>query len=120
MKPTQLNVILGTLVVSLLGGGCVTFYRKTEEIGAKEPRLTVDFETEHAAQLFNSTVEKKLRQPAPTDNSRVGVPFVTFYSKTRVMSENARYNAEVVKCDSNGDGKISEAEARTYWFSNGS
>ena len=119
MKSKQTHLLVVVLVASLLGGGCVTFYRKTERIGNKEPRMTVDFETEHAAQLFHSTVEKKLRQPAPTDNSRIGVPFVTFYTKTRVMSENARYNAEVVKCDGNGDGKISEAEARTYWFSNG-
>jgi hypothetical protein len=36
------------------------------------------------------------------------------------MSENARYNAEIRKCDTNGDNRISEAEARSYWFAKGS
>lgn len=49
MKPPLFNIINCVLLAALSGSGCITFYRETEEIGKKEERLNVDFETEHAA-----------------------------------------------------------------------
>ena len=115
MKTNQF-VRLVLAVAVMASAGCVTLYEKHEEIAKGEERMKVDFESEHAAQLFNSCVAKKLTNKPEKNTSRLAVPFVTFYSKTTVHSENARYNEEVLKCDSNGDGSITEAEARTYWL----
>ena len=114
LRKTLLSGVL--IAFTLSSTGCITLYSKKEEIGEREERLTINFESEDAAQLFNTTAARRLKKPAPTDKSYVGIPFVTLYSKTTVLSENARYNDEIRRCDSDRDGIITDAEAKAYWL----
>ena len=117
MNPTKIFLLTLVSLVAISSTGCITIYNKKEEIGEREERLSVTFESEDSAQLFNTTASRKLKKPSPTDTSFVGIPFVTLYSKTTVLSENARFNDEIRRCDSNRDGIITDAEAKAYWLS---
>lgn len=64
-----------------------------------------------AAERFATAVKK---QNANVGGAYVGVPFVTLYSRDRVLSETARFNDAVVRCDTNQDGVITEAEAVVF------
>lgn len=106
--------ILWLLLLIPLLSGCVTFYHKSETVRKDEGRKAVEFENENAATVFHNAVRHSGKNSDKTDNTRVGVPFVTFYSKTSVISENAWYNDQITLCDTNGDGTITESEARVY------
>ena len=58
--------------------------------------MKVDIQYEHAAQLFDNCVAKRLDNKLVESASRLAVPFVTFRSNTTVLSENARRNCPAV------------------------
>src|SRR5436189_199191 len=71
------------------------------DAGRPNPRLPVDSQRHEAGGGVVGT-------------SGFAIPFVVADGEKRVLSENAYYNGEVAKADANGDGKISDAEARAY------
>jgi hypothetical protein len=91
--------------------GCLTLFSKTEVIRGDEQRRPVRFENQEAAETFHrATKDRSAIQGATC----MGVPFVTFYSKTRQLSDNAHFNDCVLRCDTDQDGTITLAEAKIF------
>ena len=110
----------GLLVVPLAacamaGGGCLINSASREVIEPDAPRTTVQFQSEKAMATFQKEVHGRYRAGAGEQGSGAfAVPFVMAVSETRVLSENAFYNTQVRKADVDGNGTITEAEARVY------
>jgi hypothetical protein len=110
----------GLLVVPLAacaiaGGGCLINSASREVIEPNAPRTAVNFESEKAMATFQKEVKHRYRAGGGEQGSGAfAVPFVMAVSETRVLSENAFYNTQVRNADVNGDGTISDAEARVY------
>src|SRR5687768_13613113 len=111
---------LGLIVVplaacALAGGGCLINSSNREVIEPDAKRMAVQFESEKAMAGFQKEVYHRYRAGGGEQGSGAfAVPFVMAVSETRVLSENAFYNRQVHKADVNGDGTISDAEARVY------
>jgi hypothetical protein len=111
MASVRATVLLLSLLPLAASSGCVTLYSKTEVIRAEEPQMPVRFETAKASRLFH---EELARRSNHADGTTVGIPFVTFYTKERVLAESAFFNEQVRKCDTDQDGVITEREAMVY------
>jgi hypothetical protein len=110
---------LGMLFVACLllqnGAGCVVLYERNEQLRAQEPRQCIRFESETAANLFQTACAYRLQHQNPTRSGSFGIIFVTCMSWTTTVAEAAFYNDEAASCDLNHDGLISEAEATVYY-----
>jgi len=100
------------LAAATLDTGCIS----TEEtVYREEDRLKVEFENDAAGRLFYEA----LSQTRGSGNRReskteVSIP-VVFSHKHRVTDgENIVFNRAVRRCDTNGDGRITELEARIF------
>jgi len=91
--------------------GCLTLFSKTEVIRGEEPRRPVRFENQQAAEVFNKALKDK---SASLGGTHMGIPFITFYSKDRQLSDSAHFNDCVLRCDTDQDGMITLAEARMF------
>lgn len=106
--------ITPALVVALCYG-CLINSSKEKIIEPDAPRMTINFESETAMQMFQKKVSEHYEAgDGVQSRSDFGIPFVIGTSETKVLSENAFYNAQVKKTDVNGDGTITQAEARVY------
>lgn len=114
MKKSNLLKVLCVPALAVLTAGCISFYHKTEQVRSDEERMKIEFESETAGKLFHDKADAAIRKRNPEGSTQFGVPFVSFYSKTRVVSKNAAYNDELRKCDTNKDGMITDVEARIY------
>lgn len=92
--------------------GCLTLFSKTEVVRGEESRRPVRFENTTAAEEFNDAVKGKSK--ASMGGAHVGVPFVTLYSRHRQLSDSAHFNDCVLRCDTDQDGTITQAEARMF------
>lgn len=91
--------------------GCITLYEKTEVVRAEEQKLPVRFESGKASYKFH---EELKRRHNCVEGTWLGVPFVTFYRKTKALSENAFFNEQVRTCDTDQDSLVTEHEALVY------
>ena len=91
--------------------GCLTLFSKTEVVRGEESRRPVKFENPQAAETFNSALRGK---SASMGGAHLGVPFVTLYSRHRLLSESAHFNDCVARCDTDQDGTITAAEAAIF------
>jgi hypothetical protein len=99
-------------VVSLaLLPGCLTLFSKTEVIRGEEPRRPIRFENAQAAEAFNKAMKDK---SASLGGTHMGIPFITFYSKDRQLSDSAHFNDCILRCDTDQDGTITLAEAKMF------
>ncbi len=85
-----------------------TIYRDVE-------RVKIEFENDAAARIFyeaftKSPESRQLNEKTTTFN----IPVLIHSQRTEKDSENAAFNSAVRRCDTNADGKITEAEARIY------
>jgi hypothetical protein len=108
--------LCGAAVFLCLGGvGCLINSGSEKVVESDAKRLKVDFETEDGLSTFQRTVRQRYEAGGGVvGTSGFAIPFVVAVGEKRVLSENAYYNGEVAKADANGDGKISDAEARAY------
>ena len=104
----------GVVVVAAVSGGCLINSSREKVLEPDAPRTTVNFESEEALASFQKEVATRYPEGSEQNSSFFGVPFVVGISTTKVLSENAFYNAQVRKADADGDGTISNAEARAY------
>ncbi|MBN9122606.1 MAG: hypothetical protein J0I06_26235 [Planctomycetes bacterium] len=102
--------VLAAASLALLPG-CLTLFSKTEVVRGEEPRRPIRFENTQAAEAFNKALKDK---SASLGGTHMGIPFVTFYSKDRHLSDSAHFNDCVARCDSDQDGVITLAEARIF------
>jgi hypothetical protein len=102
--------LLAALAASLTA--CIstkeTIYRDVE-------RVKVEFESDTAARVFYEAFTKSPESRQRNEKtSRFVIPVIVDAQRTERDSENATFNAAVRRCDTNGDGKITEQEARIY------
>jgi hypothetical protein len=99
----------------IAGGGCLINSASKKVVEPDAPRMSVEFQSETAMANFQKEVNNRyLAGGGEQGSGALAVPFVIAASETRVLSENAFYNTQVRKADVNGDGSISDAEARVY------
>ena len=91
--------------------GCVTLFSKVDVVRAEEARKPVQFENAAAGASFAATLKKC---DGNVGGAYVGVPFVTLYSRQKSLSESARFNDAVARCDTDQNGTITEAEAKIF------
>jgi hypothetical protein len=100
---------------AVAGGGCLINSSSKKVLEPDAPRMSVQFQSETAMAKFQKAVDHRyLAGGGEQGSGAFAVPFVIAASETRVLSENAFYNTQVRKADVNGDGSISDAEARVY------
>jgi hypothetical protein len=103
---------VATALGAALVAGCIsheeTVYRDAE-------RVKIEFENDKAARIFYEAVSA--HSPAHgsvNSTTEVELP-VIFKHKSHVVSgPNAAFNEAVSRCDTNKDGRITEAEARIF------
>jgi hypothetical protein len=97
---------------ALLLSGCITHhstvYRDVE-------RTKVEFESDTAARLFYETLSKNYANRNRTESTTsISIPIIFENERKVVPGRNVEFNEAVAICDSNKDGRITEAEARIY------
>ena len=102
-------------ICALAGGGCLINSSTEKVLEPDAPRTAIQFESEKAMAAFQKEAQHRYRSGGGDRGSgAIAIPFVMAVSERRVLSENAFYNTQVKKADVNGDGTISDAEARVY------
>ncbi len=104
---------LSAICLGILLAGC-TIYQSTEIARPSEERLKVKFENETASRLFNSMLSDRMILRKNNVAHNVSLAGITFYRDEQKLSDNAFWNDEVRRCDTDGDLLITEQEARTY------
>ena len=101
------SLVIPTAIGLISMTGCVT--RTTVK---NEPRETIHFGSERAAQTF---YEAYLANRYPSDKKNVVAVWIGLpYRHYTVSTDNVHFNQAVQSTDRNGDGVISEEEARDY------
>jgi hypothetical protein len=111
-NPASTLLLALGLAVAALTAGCIS-HRET--VYRDEPRMKVEFENDTAGRLFYETLSKMPSSGRRSESeTKVSLPIV-FEHKQRVAGgENATFNDAVRHCDTNGDGRITEREARIF------
>jgi len=104
---------IAALALTIAAAGCI---HHEETVYADDPRVKVEFESDTAARVFYETLSARSAQRSgKTESStRVSIPVVFDHNRKVVRSENTAFNEAVRQCDTNGDGRITEPEARIY------
>ncbi len=111
MKSLSLRFVAALVVAASLTA-CIsskeTVYRESE-------RTKVEFESDTAARLFYETFTKSPESHQRNEKTTsFTIPVLIHTQRTEKDSENVAFNAAVRRCDTNGDGKITEQEARIF------
>lgn len=112
MLVTRLMAAAGASAVLVFVPGCITLFSKTEVVRDGEPPRPVRYESAEAAEVFHRAM--KAKHDSCKGGAYVGVPFVTLYSRDRVLSATARFNDAVARCDTDQDGVITLVEAQIF------
>jgi hypothetical protein len=100
------------LTAAVALAGCIT---QEQTVYRDEPRLKVAFENDPAARMFYETLSKMPGHDHKTEsNTEVKIPIVFEHKHRVVQGESTKFNSAVRRCDTNGDGHITEAEARIF------
>jgi|GEM_PF-3174829 len=94
--------------------GCLVMGNKTKILRKNEVRTIINFENEEARDLFHSKAKRKISQNKTVHDEALVIPFIVAYHTNAKLSEAARYNDEILQCDSDGDGLVTEQEAKVY------
>jgi len=107
-RTTVLALTLSVFVV-----GCI---HHEETVYADDPRVKVEFESDTAARVFYEALStRNAGRAGKTESStRVSIPVVFDHNRKVVRGENRAFNEAVRSCDTNGDARITEQEARIY------
>ena len=98
--------------LGLLLSGCITHnsvvYQDVE-------RTKVEFESDAAARLFYETLSRNSANSKHSESTTtISIPIIFQNEQKVIPGRNVEFNDAVAACDSNKDGKITEAEARIY------
>jgi hypothetical protein len=100
-------------VCCCLWTGCITH---EETIYRDDPRTRIEFENDTAARIFYEAMSHGSQPKGGRTESKteVDIPIIFEHKQHVVQGPNAAFNVAVERCDTNRDGKITEAEARIY------
>ncbi len=103
---------IAAFVLVALNTGCIstekTEYRDTE-------RIKVEFENDTAGRQFYEALSKlESRHHRSESKTELSIPVVFDHKHRIVEGDNVVFNDAVRRCDTNGDGKITELEARIF------
>ena len=91
--------------------GCIsterTYYRDAE-------RIKVSFENDAAGRIFYEALSKSAGSRRSESKTQISIPIILDHKERTLDGENLLFNDAVLRCDSNGDGKITLLEARIY------
>lgn len=103
-------VLMG--LVALGATGCI-HTKRTEVVD--EARVAVEFDNELAGRVFYEALSKRpARKEREEEVTDVSLPVVFSVEHRRVRGPNAGFNRAVRECDTNGDRKITEVEAKIW------
>jgi len=100
------------LAVAALNTGCIS----TEQtVYQEQDRVKVEFENDTAGRLFYEALSKQQsRRGRSESKTEVSIPVVFDHKRRVVEGESVAFNQAVRRCDTNGDGRITELEARIF------
>lgn len=110
--PRRSLLVFALVIIGGLQTGCLINIGGTKVIDESAPRVAVDFESEAGMTAFVRHISHRYPAEKNKGSGYFGIPFIIGVSETRVLSENAHYNAAVDKIDLNQDGTVSDAELR--------
>jgi hypothetical protein len=97
---------------ALLLAGCITH---EETVYNDVSRVPVTFENDAAARIFYETLQDfQCGKTGTESKTEVSLPIIFDHKRRVVSGGNAAFNEAVARCDTNKDGKITEAEARIF------
>ena len=100
------------LALTALNTGCIS----TEQtVYQDQERAKVEFENDTAGRLFYEALSKQQNRHSRTESkTEVSIPVVFDHKRRVVEGESVAFNQAVRRCDTNGDGRITELEARIF------
>ena len=100
------------LALVALNTGCIS----TEQtVYQDQERVKVEFENDTAGRLFYEALSKQQSRHARSESkTEVSIPVVFDHKRRVVEGESVAFNRAVRRCDTNGDGRITELEARIF------
>jgi len=98
--------------LAVLNSGCIS----TEQtVYQDQERVKVEFENDTAGRLFYEALSKQQSRHIRTESkTEVSIPVVFDHKRRVVEGESVAFNRAVRHCDTNGDGRITEQEARIF------
>ena len=106
-------VLVGLALVAT-SGGCLISHSKHRVVRQDEIRQHVTYESQYAQQTFLQRATDDAARERNGSEHSFAVPFLIGLSYTSELSENAYYNDQLMTCDANSDGVISNAEASAF------
>ena len=108
----KMNNCIAVTTLGLLLSGCITHH---SVVYKDVERTKVEFESDAAARLFYETLSRNWATSRHSESTTtISIPIVFENEQKVVPGRNVEFNEAVAICDSNKDGKITEAEARIY------
>ncbi len=108
----RLSRILLPGVLIALVAGCI---HTNETVVRDESRLPIEFENDTAARVFYETLSKTSEFGEKTEkHTEVALPVIFSHEQKTVRGQNSGFNEAVRRCDTNQDGRVTEAEARIF------
>ena len=106
------SLLSSLALAAALNTGCIS----TEQtVYQDQERVKVEFENDAAGRLFYEALSKvKDRRGRSESKTEVSIPVVFDHKRRVVEGENILFNQAVRRCDTNGDGRITEQEARIF------
>ena len=111
MKKT-IPALAGLLALASCNTGCIS----TSQTVYHDPeRIKVEFENDTAGKLFYEALSKAQPRPGRSESKTdISIPIVFAHKHQVIEGNNVAFNDAVRRCDTNGDGKITELEAKIY------
>jgi hypothetical protein len=111
LKALRLAPLLA-ITLAATGTGCIS---NESTVYRDETRMKVAFENDTAGRLFYEALSQmKGRRSRSESRTHVSIPVVFSHTSHVVEGENGAFNEAVRRCDTNGDGRITEQEAHIF------
>ena len=111
-----MNKTMTALAALLALAACNTGCISTSQTVYHDPeRLKVEFENDTAGKLFYETLSKAPPRAGRSESKTdISIPIVFEHKHQVIEGNNVGFNDAVRRCDTNGDGEITELEAKIY------
>jgi len=99
------------LALASLNTGCIS---TTKTVYHDPERFKVEFENDTAGKLFYETLSTQPKSNRSESKTDISIPIVFEHKHQVIEGTNVAFNDAVRRCDTNGDGRITEMEAKIY------